>query len=303
MTQIPTSIALSTFQGAISRAGGSCTSDCAVLPRNRMAMKGEFGTGVNVIIERTHIGLVSKGWMRVRTNFRDYTLICGTLFIINSGCIHSVIEASEDAEMDTLLIESNSLEALGNNNFFNTGSCISMTIPEHLSAILENQICQLDALMKEGGRMRKASSAQLAAILGFILGLDLDTASIAQPRTRAEEITHKFFVALSSAKPPHRSGDYAAGQFITRSHFEETIAAATGHTPKHWIETRLVSMAKSLLLTTNWPIYDIAEKLGFMNSTVFCRFFRRLTGMSPNTFRKQEGDNPLVNDDNGCPES
>ncbi|MBO4358516.1 MAG: helix-turn-helix domain-containing protein, partial [Erysipelotrichaceae bacterium] len=44
--------------------------------------------------------------------------------------------------------------------------------------------------------------------------------------------------------------------------------------------------AKRLLVDTSDLITDVAYEVGYNNSTHFCTTFRKLTGMSPNSFRK-----------------
>ena len=49
-----------------------------------------------------------------------------------------------------------------------------------------------------------------------------------------------------------------------------------------------IEHAKRLLVDTSDLITDVAYEVGFNNSTHFCTTFRKLTGMSPNSFRKAQ---------------
>ena len=44
--------------------------------------------------------------------------------------------------------------------------------------------------------------------------------------------------------------------------------------------------AKELLCTTNMKVAMVSEKVGFANSSYFCRSFREYYGSSPESYRK-----------------
>ena len=56
---------------------------------------------------------------------------------------------------------------------------------------------------------------------------------------------------------------------------------------KYVMEYR-IRKAKILLLTTNMKSYEIAVETGFANESYFSRSFKKMTGLSPSEFRRQE---------------
>lgn len=48
-----------------------------------------------------------------------------------------------------------------------------------------------------------------------------------------------------------------------------------------------IDKAKELLLSTHLKIYQIAQKVGFADESYFSRIFKRITGLRPNEFKKQ----------------
>ena len=48
-----------------------------------------------------------------------------------------------------------------------------------------------------------------------------------------------------------------------------------------------IKNAKELLADSYFKAYEISEKVGFSDNAYFCRVFRKLTGVSPNEYRKQ----------------
>jgi len=89
----------------------------------------------------------------------------------------------------------------------------------------------------------------------------------------------------------HNDGKLRAHYFAKKlnlhpNYLNSVIKSKTGTTVNDWISKRTLSGAKSLLLNTPYSSKEIAYKLGFSESTHFSRFFKKHTGLSPNTFRK-----------------
>jgi len=55
-----------------------------------------------------------------------------------------------------------------------------------------------------------------------------------------------------------------------------------------YMEDVRIRKAKELLVSTQFPVGDIAEKTGYNSSNSFCRAFKRVTGKSPSEFRRKE---------------
>lgn len=60
-----------------------------------------------------------------------------------------------------------------------------------------------------------------------------------------------------------------------------------GITPYNYLYKKRIEAAKSFLDSTELTVKDIATKLCFANSSCFSKAFKKHTGLSPNTYRKQ----------------
>lgn len=58
-----------------------------------------------------------------------------------------------------------------------------------------------------------------------------------------------------------------------------------GISPKQLIDRQLAVEIKTYLTDTRLSAKDIAYKLNFEDASYMCRFFRRVTGLSPMEFR------------------
>ncbi|WP_353116921.1 helix-turn-helix domain-containing protein [Myroides odoratus] len=61
----------------------------------------------------------------------------------------------------------------------------------------------------------------------------------------------------------------------------------TGKSALKWINHIVVLQAKSLLRTTDLSVKEVSNQLNFQDPSLFCRYFKQHTGLSPNGFRKQ----------------
>lgn len=79
--------------------------------------------------------------------------------------------------------------------------------------------------------------------------------------------------------------DYAEELNVTPNYLTTAIKEATGKTAKEVIEDRLFTESKNLLSFTNMDVAQVAYTLNFQQPTHFSRFFKKLSGVTPNGFR------------------
>jgi AraC family transcriptional regulator len=70
-------------------------------------------------------------------------------------------------------------------------------------------------------------------------------------------------------------------------YFERLFKQSVGQAPHQYILQCRIERAKQLLRTTQLPIMEIAFQVGCKNHSHFSKLFRKLTGMSPRTYRNQ----------------
>ncbi|MCB1095070.1 MAG: DNA-binding transcriptional regulator [Verrucomicrobiae bacterium] len=73
---------------------------------------------------------------------------------------------------------------------------------------------------------------------------------------------------------------------ISRASFQQRFREAVGHSPKQEIDRVRIDRASQLLVTTDWPIKEIAYEMQFESSEEFSRFLRRQLGTCATDIRK-----------------
>ena len=82
--------------------------------------------------------------------------------------------------------------------------------------------------------------------------------------------------------------DHAAALKVTPTHLTRVCKAQTGKTAAALLTERQLHAARTLLITSDLAIRDIAAQLGFGSAAYFTRFISQHTGQTPSHLRKAE---------------
>lgn len=106
-------------------------------------------------------------------------------------------------------------------------------------------------------------------------------------QTRSQDIIEHFFELLNEHGHLERSVLFYSDQLhLSPQYLSSLIKKETGKPIKQWISYRVIKHAKELLKTTSLSIKEISNQLQFVDSSLFCRYFRRCTGITANTYRE-----------------
>lgn len=141
---------------------------------------------------------------------------------------------------------------------------------------------------KEEFKIQSARHLTLAMFYGYSHLLHNVSANY-KGTTRQEEIYNKFIDVLGEHYKTARDiGYYADKLCITSKHLSQVVKDISGKTALEIIEEYVLTECKALLLSTTMTIQEISDELNFPSQSVFGKYFKRLTGMSPNGYRKHE---------------
>ena len=73
---------------------------------------------------------------------------------------------------------------------------------------------------------------------------------------------------------------------MSTSYFSQLFKELNGFSAWDYIISKRVDQAQKLLISSNESIYNIALQSGFNNTTNFYKAFKKITGVSPSTYRK-----------------
>ncbi|MBQ6688505.1 MAG: helix-turn-helix domain-containing protein [Bacteroidales bacterium] len=103
---------------------------------------------------------------------------------------------------------------------------------------------------------------------------------------RSRVVFERFIKLVTEHHATQRQvGFYADKLCITPKYLSKLIKAATGRSAPDWIDQYVLLEAKNMLKYSRGTIKEIVYKLNFPNQSVFYKFFKSRTGMTPSEYR------------------
>lgn len=107
------------------------------------------------------------------------------------------------------------------------------------------------------------------------------------PRTSSvNKLTNNFIRLVNEHCPKEKKLSFYASKLgTTPKYLSSVVSKTTGKKANHWICERTIKKSKELLMTTSYSVDKISRLTCFPSSSVFCRYFRSHTGMTPAKYR------------------
>lgn len=104
---------------------------------------------------------------------------------------------------------------------------------------------------------------------------------------RQTEIVNGFIRLVSENCRKQRSMAFYADRLsIAPKYLSSIITSFTGKTASQWIREFTLENAKALLSGTALSVNEISDKMNFITSSDFTKYFKKYTGLTPKEFRK-----------------
>lgn len=147
----------------------------------------------------------------------------------------------------------------------------------------------ISLLHSEASYKKEAVLSALSSLFYIILGSWTSNASESSRNshtTRSKVIFDRFMRLVMEYHTQYRNvGFYAEKLCLTPKYLSKIIKSASGRSAPEWIDSYVILEAKNLLKYSETPIKEIVFKLNFPNQSVFYKFFKAHTGMTPTEYR------------------
>jgi len=159
----------------------------------------------------------------------------------------------------------------------------------------DDEILFMTSLFKKGCQEMNTTDVVGHELANSILDLILNVCNKSYPKElRAIEkgkghLMVKRFRELIEEKYQENATvkEYAQVLNVTENHLTQTVKELTGKTSKELIIDKQVLEIKRLLKHSELTISEICHQLNFKDQSYFSKFFKKVTGLSPNSYREE----------------
>lgn len=240
-----------------------------------------------------------KGHLRMNVNLKEFEISEGMIFMNVPGNIIRVNEIMDTPQEEVRYI------CLAMSRDFSQGLKVDVTklfnegvsMLDNPGVLLNEQERTLacnhmkllgDLLNSDVPYMKEAILSALSSLLYVLMGVWNDSLANEADRqsTRSKVTFDKFMKLVSEYHTKYRNvGFYADKLCLTPKYLSKLIKNATGRSAPEWIDSYVILEAKNLLKYSGTTIKEIVYKLNFPNQSVFYKFFKARTGMTPTEYR------------------
>ncbi len=231
-----------------------------------------------------------------RINMKEYHIKAPAVMIMMHGQTIEPISYSEDLKSraiamspsftDRLFTNTTEIEAHSLYTSILNNPLINFEMDQNVFSQYYDLLMNVAKSPKEEFKIQSAQHLTLAMFYGYS-HLRHNVAASSKGTTRQEEIYNAFINVLGeNYKTARDIGYYADKLCITAKHLSQVVKEVSGKTALEIIEDYVLTECKALLLSTTMTIQEISDELNFPSQSVFGKYFKRLTGMSPKAYRR-----------------
>ncbi|MBQ8060703.1 MAG: AraC family transcriptional regulator [Bacteroidales bacterium] len=113
--------------------------------------------------------------------------------------------------------------------------------------------------------------------------------SLTPSQVRTKTLFDSFLTLVSEYHTSERGmAFYASRLGLTPKYLSRLVKQYSGRSAPDWIDSFVILEAKNLLRYSGYSIKEIVFKLNFLNPSVFYKYFKAHTGMTPSEYRNAD---------------
>ncbi|MDO4195352.1 MAG: helix-turn-helix domain-containing protein [Prevotellaceae bacterium] len=243
------------------------------------------------MMNELRILVLRQGYVDVRVNMLEQRIEAGTLIFIGRYVVTEIMHVSDNIHGFVLSLSDEILRlSVGNSlpKAFN-GHLQDFTLP--LSNEETDFIDSLHLIIYNALKQEMSSTPVVIQLVGALIMhisylWEKSESSLTGARTREQQLFSDFIRLVSQHAPMHHTLDFYASHLCVTPRYMSTIVSnVSGKTAKYWIDEAIVNAIKVQLRYTDKQVSEIAYDMNFPNPSFFCKYFKRLTGMTPIDYR------------------
>lgn len=244
-------------------------------------------------IDDYRCGLVLQGSIHSTVNLVERHVEAGSMLMVTPGSIGQLHDVSPDFRLVGMGVKPDLAQVVLGGRL-PTPMQIQMQLYVLTPSEADAGVAQrLFGLLWDVLHQSQASPDVLHSLLAAQLQLYAHAAArggqdVATHPSNDRDLCERFIRLVNEhARREHQIGYYASRLCITERYLGTVVKKVSGTSAKEWIDRALVTDAKVMLKHTSRPVNQVADELRFPNPSFFCKYFKRLTGLTPQEYRSR----------------
>ena len=244
------------------------------------------------IIDDHRFGIVTQGEATVTINLQEKTLRAGMMAFLAPGSIITDIHFSPDFDVRGLALfasyplpfPADRLPSIFNGEVRDF-QCPTGSVP-HLLDITHRLMDLIWLMITSQESPDRPTLNNLIATLMSHYDSVYHACERIPSYSREQTIYDRFIYLVSRyAKQEHHLAFYADKMCLTERYLGSVVRQVSGLTAKQWIDKSLIACLQAELRHSDKTLAQLADEMNFPNTSFLCKYFKRLTTLSPLAYR------------------
>lgn len=264
-----------------------------LLRANAHMLRHTLGAGTPHRMQDVRLCFHEAGETDCSVNLIRRQLRQGVLEFYGSGTIFQMHGVSNDIRLVELLVSSDIISEVMFGNvpplYHRKATSVQATLTAAQQGCYMEMLRLLLRLLKQEGEDSPAVHGIIYSILHYAFGIfSSQEEQVEGKHSRQSQVFRDFSYLLTQSDGRQRKLSYYARQLnVTEHYLSMAVKQMSGCTPKQMLDQVVVAEVKVLLRYTDLTVQQIAYRMDIPSESFLCRFFRRMTGLTPLEYRNK----------------
>ena len=238
-------------------------------------------------VDVTTFILMDKGESRAIVEGKEYQLQAPCLAVVMPNQTYCLIEASDDLEVRAIIMSNNftlNLMSSNLNNMILENPVIDISSDIISFNTYYNVLLHTVRSSFKSSHLESAKHLTMSMLYFYARKLE----HLEKDKKKREIVFDRFCDDVRKFYKTNRSIPFYSGRLaVSSKYLNDIVKEKTGITANEYIDRQTIIECKALLSSTDMSILKISLMMHFPSYSVFGKFFKRMTGMTPTEYREK----------------
>lgn len=238
-------------------------------------------------VDVTTFILMDKGESRAIVEGKEYQLQAPCLAVVMPNQTYCLLEASDDLEVRAIIMSNNftlNLMSSNLNNMILENPVIDISSDIISFNTYYNVLLHTVRSSFKSSHLESAKHLTMSMLYFYARKLE----HLEKDKKKREIVFDRFCDDVRKFYKINRSIPFYSGRLaVSSKYLNDIVKEKTGITANEYIDRQTIIECKALLSSTDMSILKISLMMHFPSYSVFGKFFKRMTGLTPTEYREK----------------